>query len=178
MDRISILGMGNVLMGDDGAGPYAIALLAARFSFPDCVTVLDIGTPGLDLAPYLAAADVVLLVDTIHSDAPPGSIRTYNKTDLLTSKVQPRLSPHDSAVSECLTTLAMAGCAPREVLLVGIVPERTTLGPGLSPAVQDAIPDATARILGELASRGIAYEARPGSPAPDIWWEAELSPQI
>jgi hydrogenase maturation protease len=171
MERISILGMGNVLMGDDGAGPYVVTSLAARFRFPENVTLLDIGTPGLDLSPYLAAADTLLLVDTVQSEAPAGSIRTYNKQALLAQKPQIRLSPHDPAVGHCLATLEMAGCGPREMLLVGIVPERTTFGPGLSGAVRDAVPEAMARILGELAARGIAYEARAEAAEPDIWWE-------
>jgi hydrogenase maturation protease len=171
MERVSILGMGNVLMGDDGAGPYAAAVLSARYQLPDNVTVEDIGTPGLDLAPFLAGADTLLLVDTVRSDAPAGTIRTYEKEALLKQKLQPRLSPHDPALGQCLTTLEMAGCAPKEMLLVGIVPERTAFGPGLSPAVQGAIPAAIERIVEELRSRGIemALKAEPGEP--DLWWE-------
>jgi len=172
MQRVSILGMGNVLMGDDGAGPYAAAVLAARYRLPENVAVLDIGTPGLDLAPYLAEADILLMLDTVHSDAPAGSIRTYDKPALMRQKLQPRLSPHDPALGQCLTTLEMAGCAPREMLLVGIVPQRTSFGTGLSDPVQNAIAAAVARVVEELESRNIHLEALDVPEPPDIWWEA------
>jgi hydrogenase maturation protease len=175
MERISILGMGNVLMGDDAAGPYAIAVLNARYQFPDNVAVVDVGTPGLDLAPFLGDAETLIIIDTVRSDAPAGSIRIYDKQTLLTQKLPPRLSPHDPALGQCLTTLEMAGCGPREVVLIGIVPKRVTFGPGLTEEVEHAIPDALARVLGELAAKSIYPERRIPAAKPDLWWEAPIS---
>lgn len=169
---ISVLGMGNVLMGDDAAGPYALAVLSAQYDVPPYVTVLDVGTPGLDLVPYLAEVHTLLLVDTVLSDAAPGEIRCYDKEALLHGKFAPRLSPHDPAVGQCLAALEMAGYGPQEVLLIGIVPETVEFGPGLSKAVQDAIPAVVARIVDELRARGVKVEQR-DAPAPlDLWWEA------
>jgi len=170
--RISVLGMGNVLMGDDGAGPYAVASFAAQYDVPEEVTILDIGTPGLDLVPHLAGVDTLLLVDTVRSDAPPGTVRTYDKATLLRAKLPPRLSPHDPAVGQCLAMLEIADCGPREVLLAGIVPERTAFGPGLSAAVRNAIPAVVERIAGELRARGIPVERRGVPGVPELWWEA------
>jgi hydrogenase maturation protease len=152
--QVSVLGMGNVLMGDDGAGPYALAVFSAQYHVPEEVAVLDIGTPGLDLVPHLTGVDTLLLVDTVRSEAAPGTIRTYSKDTLLRAKLPPRLSPHDPAVGQCLAMLEIAGCGPSEVLLIGIVPEKTGLGPGLSPAVQAAIPAVVERIVDELRARG------------------------
>jgi hydrogenase maturation protease len=174
MNRVSILGIGNVLMGDDAAGPYAIAVLTAKYEFPDNVAVMDVGTPGLDLAPFLSGADTLIIIDTVRSDAPPGSIRIYDKQTLLTKKLPPRLSPHDPALSQCLISLEMAGEGPREVILIGIVPKRLTFGPGLSDEVQVAIPDALARTLGELAVRNIFPARRVPAAEPDLWWEAPV----
>ena len=172
--RISVLGMGNVLMGDDGAGPNAVATFAAQFDVPEEVTLLDIGTPGLDLVPHLAGVDTLLLVDTVRSDAPPGTVRTYDKATLLRAKLPPRLSPHDPALGQCLAMLEIAGCAPREVLLVGIVPEVTAFGPGLSAAVKNAIPGVVERIAMELRARSVHVEQRPAPEAPNLWWEAKV----
>jgi len=170
--RISVLGMGNVLMGDDGAGPYAVTTFAAQYQVPEEVTILDIGTPGLDLVPHLADVDALVLVDTVRSDAAPGTIRAYDKATLLRAKLPPRLSPHDPAVGQCLAMLEIADCGPREVVLVGIVPEKTAFGPGLSRVVQDAVPAVVERIAEELRARGIAVERRACPDAPDLWWEA------
>ena len=173
---ISVLGMGNVLMGDDAAGPYALAVLSALYRIPDDVAVLDIGTPGLDLVPYLAGVDTLLLVDTVRSDAPPGTIRCYDKATLLRTKLQPRLSPHDPAVGQCLAMLEIADCGPRELLLIGVVPEKTAFGPGLSPAVQNAIPAVVSRIVSELQARGVVLEPRSPAASPDLWWEIPAEP--
>jgi len=174
--RISVLGMGNVLMGDDAAGPYALAVLASLYEVPEAVTVLDIGTPGLDLVPFLAGVDIVLLVDTVSSDAAPGTLRTYEKATLLGSKLPPRVSPHDPAVGQCLAMLEIAGRGPTEVLLIGVVPERVAFGAGLSSPVLDAIPEVVARIVGELRARDVMVKRRTSPAALDLWLEAPVDP--
>jgi len=161
-------------MGDDGAGPYALAVFSAQYQVSEEVTVLDIGTPGLDLVPHLTDVDALLLVDTVRSDAAPGTIRTYDKNTLLRAKLPPRLSPHDPAVGQCLAMLEIADCGPREVLLIGIVPEKTSFGPGLSDSVQAAIPAVVEKIAEELRARGAAAERRSDPQTPDVWWEVPL----
>lgn len=173
--RISVLGMGNVLMGDDGAGPHALASFAAQYAVSEEVTILDIGTPGLDLVPHIAGVDTVILLDTVRSDAAPGTIRAYDKSTLLRAKLPPRLSPHDPAVGQCLAMLEIAGCGPREVLLIGIVPETASFGPGLTPAVQGAIPAVVGHIVTALRARGVPVERRPCPEVPDLWWEVPVA---
>jgi hydrogenase maturation protease len=60
LSPIRIVGIGNVLMGDDGLGPYAIKILESRFTFPDHVELVDGGTPGLDFLPYITDARSVI----------------------------------------------------------------------------------------------------------------------
>jgi hydrogenase maturation protease len=91
--RIRVLGLGNVLMGDDAVGPWVIEALLAGWEFPVGVSVVDVGTPGLDLTPYLAEADSVILVDTVKSDAPPGTIHVYPRETLFRMAPKPRMSP-------------------------------------------------------------------------------------
>src|ERR1039457_4053642 len=139
LGRIRVLGLGNVLMGDDALGPWVIEELLAKWEFPEEVSVLDVGTPGLDLTPYLAGADTVFLVDTVKGDPPPGRMRVYSREELLARPPQPRLSPHDPGLSDALFTLSFAGSAPRDVLLVGVVPDVVAKGIGLSRSVQKAV---------------------------------------
>lgn len=172
--RIAVLGLGNVLMGDDGAGPFAIASLKAQFDIPDCVTVEDIGTPGLDLIPYLSGLDGVILIDTILSDAAPGAIRLHEKHTLLKMPTQPRLSPHDPALGQCIANLEMEGLAPKYMLLIGVVPECVKFGPGLSATVKGAIPAVLDRVVEELKLGGVAVRRRSPAAEPDLWWEVPL----
>jgi hydrogenase maturation protease len=78
-DRVVVLGIGNVLMGDDALGPQVVEALLAGYRFEDNVRVLDAGTPGLDLAPFVMEADALILVDTGPLRGLPGSLRLYRE---------------------------------------------------------------------------------------------------
>ncbi|MFW6205854.1 MAG: hydrogenase maturation protease [Gemmatimonadota bacterium] len=82
MKRVAVVGLGNILVGDDAFGPYAIHELEARYDVGG-VGVLDLGTPGLDLAPHLEGLDALIVLDTVSADASPGTIREYRKPELL-----------------------------------------------------------------------------------------------
>lgn len=170
---VRILGLGNVLMGDDAFGPWVIEDLLARWEFPEGVSVLDVGTPGLDLTPYLADAEAVFLVDTVKADAAPGSIRIYSRGQLLARGPQPRVSPHDPGLAEALFSLDFAGAAPKQVTLVGVVPGKVEKGVELSPALRAAVPAVSEEIAGRLAWLGLAPRRRPGATAKP-WWEAAV----
>ena len=110
--EIRVLGLGNVLMGDDAAGPWVVEHLRAGWDFGPGVSVTDLGTPGLDLVPHLSGARVVVLVDTVKSDAPAGTLRLYRRDEVLKHPPGPRTSPHDPAVKETLLYLELAGAGP------------------------------------------------------------------
>jgi hydrogenase maturation protease len=169
--KIAVLGLGNVLMSDDALGPWVIQVLLARYEFPEQVSVLDLGTPGLDLTPYITDREALVLVDTVKSDGPPGALRTYRKEQILRHPPLPRLSPHDPGVKEALLIADFGGRGPKEVLLVGVVPEATTMGTRLTPAVREAIPRAIEAILAELERLGAPARPRADPGRPDVWWE-------
>ena len=173
--RVAILGLGNVLMGDDALGPTVIGTLAARYQFPESVEVHDLGTPGLDLHPHLVDRDLIVLVDVVRSDGAPGSVRTYDKAALLRHPPQARTSPHDPGVKESLLALEFLGGAPAEVILVGVVPGEVGYEVGLTPGVRAAIPEVVGRILAVLRERGIDPVARENPREPEPWWEAPAS---
>jgi hydrogenase maturation protease len=168
---IGVVGLGNVLMGDDAFGPWVVQVLLAEHVFPEGVAVNDLGTPGLDLLPWVSDLEALILVDTVRAEAPPGTIRLYRRDDILRHPPGTRLSPHDPGVKEALLTAEFAGQAPREVLLVGAVPERTEMAVGLSPALRGAVPAAVLEVLGELARLGHPIERRRSPEPPRIWWE-------
>jgi len=169
----SVLGLGNVLMGDDAVGPYVIQVLEAGYSFPETVRVLELGTPGLDLVPYLCGVDAVIVVDTLVSDASPGTVRLYRRDELLEHAPQPRLSPHDPSLKEALLTAEFSGEAPGEFLLVGVVPQGTAVGTGLSEAARVALEPAVAAVVSELQRLGHQVDRRSEPLEMDIWWERQ-----
>jgi len=167
---VRVLGLGNVLMGDDALGPWVIEDLLARWEFPEGVSVVDVGTPGLDLTPYLADAEAVILVDTVKGDEPPGTLKVYSRGQLLSRGPQARVSPHDPGLAEALFSLDFAGCAPRQVTLVGVVAGTVATGIGLTPALRAAVPVASEEIAGRLAWLGLRPLRRAGA-ATHPWWE-------
>jgi len=171
--NVNIIGLGNVLMSDDAFGPYVVRVLDAFYELPDHVQVIDAGTPGLDLTPYLLDTDVVIFVDTVKAAGRPGDIHTLPLGEILNHAPQPRLSPHDPGLKEALLTVAAAGGGPSHVLFIGVVPEWVATGVQLSPAVRSAIAPVIGVAIEELESLGIRARIRPIPRQPDIWWERE-----
>jgi len=169
--RIAVVGLGNVLMGDDAFGPYVVRMLEAEYEFLDGVTVLDLGTPGLDLTPHLSDIDALIVVDTVHSEGPPGEIRLYRRAQILKHPPGPRLSPHDPGLKEALLLAQLEGRGPRHVWLVGVIPQTTGTGIGLSVPVIQAVEGARDEVLCELERLGRAAVRRREPLEPDIWWE-------
>jgi hydrogenase maturation protease len=169
--KVAVLGLGNVLMRDDALGPYVVRRLEARYAFPDDVTLQDLGTPGLDLHPFITGQEALIIVDTVKSDGPAGEIRTYRRDEILRHPPGPRVSPHDPGIKEALLSLEFAATGPSEVLLVGVIPGPVEAGVGLSPAVRAAVERVETEVLGELERLG--HAARPIDPPrePDLWWE-------
>lgn len=175
-ERVAVLGLGNVLMGDDALGPYAIQTLLSRNEFPPGVSVIDAGTPGLDLTPYILGISALIVIDTVKADAPPGTVRTYRREQLLEHPPAPRLSPHDPGLKETLLLLEFRGDGPRDVLLVGVVPARVETGAGLSDPVRLALPEVERLVLEELRRLGVPPRARDVPATPDLWWEEPPAP--
>lgn len=166
-----VMGLGNVLMGDDGFGPFVVKVLESRYDFPGEVSLLDAGTPGLDLVPFLTGPEAVVIVDTVKAEAPPGTLKRYGREAILRHLPEARLSPHDPSLKEVLLTLDFAGKGPREVTLVGTVPASVAAGPGLSAPVRAAVEAAVEAVRVELERLGVPArpKAEPGDP--DLWWE-------
>jgi hydrogenase maturation protease len=169
--RICVIGIGNVLTGDDAVGPHVVRVVEARYALPPEVQVIDAGTPGYDLTAFLVGMDAAILVDAVRAKAPPGEVRVYEKAELLSKKPVLAVSPHEPGVREALLNADFMGVAPPIVRLVGVVPARTETGIGLSDEVRRAIPAAVERVAAELRDIGVPVADRVPPREPDLWWE-------
>jgi hydrogenase maturation protease len=158
--RIAVYGIGNILLGDDGVGPAVALFLNANFDFPPNVVVEDLGTPSLDLPGYLLDFDAAIFVDAVAADAPPGTIRTFTRDEIMAVAPGIRISPHEPSINDALIVLDFAGKGPRDVVLVGIVPQTLEGGVTLSTPVATAVPGAAEAVVAELARRGIRAQRR------------------
>jgi hydrogenase maturation protease len=157
--RVAVYGIGNILLGDDGVGPAVAHFLEGNFRFPQDVTVEDLGTPSLDLPTYLIDYDAVIFIDAVALDAAPGTIRTFSRNEITAVSPGIRISPHEPSINDALIVLDFAGNAPRDVVLIGIVPRTLDGGVTLSPAVVQAVPRAAEAVIAELRARGFTCDA-------------------
>jgi hydrogenase maturation protease len=172
--RIGVLGVGNVLMGDDGIGPFMLKILEARYEFPPNVVLHDLGTPGLGITSFFADYDAIIILDAVSAKGLPGDVRLYRKDQLVRVPIPQRVSPHDPALVEALLFSELSGKCPKEVLLVGVVPVSTELGCMLSETVRAAVLPAISAVLAELHRLGADARARENPATPSIWWEEKV----
>lgn len=146
--RILVMGVGNVLMGDEGVGVHAVRQLDAR-PWPPHVTVLDGGTGGFHLLSHFSECDVLIMIDATLDGRPPGTV----------SVIEPRyatdypkaLSAHDIGLKDLVESAALLRMLPRVLLITVSVAELQNMQMTLSPAVEASLP----RVIG-LVARHIA----------------------
>ena len=167
-----VMALGNVLLGDDGFGPLVIERFRAEFECDSTVEILDLGTPGLDLAPYLQDAALIVLVDAVRAEGKPGSLHLCTEKDLLNHRAALRLTAHDPGILESLVPLRLSDRGPNELIIVGVVPEVCQLGQGFSSAVLAASAEAVECVARLLRDRGYACHRRQPQAKPNLWWLA------
>lgn len=173
MRNLLIGGIGGVLLGDDGVGPYVARLLAARYEFEDGVEVADLGTPALEIIDQLSGRDAVILIDSVDTEAVPGTVLLYRKTDIMRHRPTVRMDPHSPALVDALLSAELFGVAPAEVLLVGIQAESFEPGCSLSGPVRASLNQVIAEVLRELDRLGVGHRQREHPTEIDIWWAVD-----
>lgn len=136
-----VIGVGNVLFGDDGVGPLLAELLGAEPALlPAGTTVVDGGTLGLALLPAVLDARALLVLDAVDVDAAPGTVTVLRGREC-EGALGRRLSAHQVAVADLLGAARLLGF-DGSVALVGVQP--SVLGPGLGPSgrVGDSLAEA------------------------------------
>lgn len=154
-----ILGLGNVLCGDDGLGVAAVQELEQRYEIPEGTRVLDGGTLGLSLLTWFDAGQNVILVDAIQADQPVGSLVRL-EGDEVAPAVRSRLSVHQIGVADLLDALRLTERTPHRMILVGLVPGTLELALERTPQVEAALPDLVDKIAAEARRLGIELRRR------------------
>lgn len=165
---VVVLGLGNVLLTDDGVGIAAVHRLERDYEMAAGVQVLDGGTLGLSLLPYIERARHLLLVDAVRADGRPSGALVRIDGEEVAPAVADRLSPHQIGVADLLSGARWLARYPDAVVLLGLVPEDLGLGTERTPAVEAAIPALVEAVAAELTAIGFAPRPRtsptPGDP--------------
>ena len=144
---ILVLGIGNMLLGDDGVGPALLEQLvdaAARWS--GRVGFLDGGTQSLALLVQFSGRQVVIIVDALETGAPPGTVHRMTLNELRELSLGRARSAHEGNARELLAAAELLGELPDRLLVVDVEPESITTGFGLSNHVQEALSAASDQV--------------------------------
>lgn len=153
-----VLGIGNLVMSDDGVGVRAVQHLARAHRFPPGVTLLDGGTLGLDLLPRLEGVELLVVVDAIESGNVPGTVVRL-AGDEVPIALATKVSPHQMGLKDLLAVADLQGHLPEHVVLVGIQPACIEMATELSHAVAGNFTELTDQVLIELGEWGIVPQA-------------------
>jgi hydrogenase maturation protease len=141
-------------MNDDAAGVLVVQALAKKFSFPEELTLLDGGTLGLDILPYLEGVDRLLVVDAVETGEPAGTIIRMTGDDIPLA-LATKVSPHQMGLKDLLLVADLQGHAPKEMVLWGVQPGSIEMDIQLSPEVSEAVEILKEKVLEELEGWGI-----------------------
>jgi len=135
MTQSVILGIGNVLLTDDGAGVHAARQLADLLVARTDVQVLDAGTLSFTLAPIIEAADHLIILDATQLNQPPGSLQCFPDTQLDRFLGRGRLTVHEIGLRDVMDVVQLSGTLPRKRALIGIQPASLEWGTELTPCI-------------------------------------------
>ncbi|MFN7166589.1 MAG: HyaD/HybD family hydrogenase maturation endopeptidase [Pannonibacter sp.] len=153
---VLVLGIGNVLWADEGFGVRCVETLAETFEVPPHVRLLDGGTQGLYLLPFLEQADALLVFDAIDYGLAPGTLKVVRDADVPAFMGAKKMSLHQTGFQDVIATAQLLGRCPSLLTLIGCQPvELEDYGGGVRPAVAAAIAPALEVAFRELQDWGV-----------------------
>jgi hydrogenase maturation protease len=148
--RIMVMGIGNVLMQDDGVGVHVIRQLE-ELDVPPQVELVDGGTHSYDLLDYFSQADICIVVDAMHAGGKPGTVYRVPLEEL-DMKPNPNIqSLHELSFAEAMYMLQLEGYNP-QVLIYGVEPQSVELSLELTPIVAKQVPFIVERIQKDITN--------------------------
>jgi hydrogenase maturation protease len=155
--RISVIGIGNTLMGDDGVGVRIAEVLHSRDLGPD-VNVVAGGTEGMALSRHFAESESVVVVDAIATDDVPGSVFRFTPQDAAMAQLRSHTS-HGLSLPNILLATSLRGSTPNIVIYAVQIGDITCGFDTLTPDVEAAIPDVC-----DMVAEEVSRLAETGSP--------------
>lgn len=157
--HVVILGIGNILLTDEGVGVRTVERLDAAWQLPPGVEIIDGGTCGMEMLEQLENLDALIVVDCVRCSQPPATPVLLKDEDVPVF-FKTKLSPHQVGLSDVLASLELTGRASRYTAIVGMQPVSMDLGMELSPAVAARLPELVDMVVAELRGLGLAVEPR------------------
>jgi len=154
-----ILGVGNLLLSDEGVGVRVIEQLQKEYALPEEVHILDGGTMGLDLLYHLEGVRRLLIIDAVETGKEPGTLIRMTG-DEVPAFLSLKISPHQIGVPDMLFAAKLKDMYPDEVVLLGVQPGLIETGLNLSPPVAARVAPLIAQAVKELERWGLQVKKK------------------
>ena len=148
---ILVLGIGNVLLTDEGVGVRALNELERRYTFPENVELLDGGTAGIELLRHIRNRDYLIIIDAMKFDLQPGTVSRVEGQDV-PAAFRTRISPHQLGLSDLLAAAMLTNELPENLVLFGVEPESLDIGINLTDTVEANLEKLYGAVIDELLS--------------------------
>ncbi len=158
-NSIVVLGVGNILLTDEGLGVHVVEDLKANYTFTPQVTLIDGGTMGMELLTYMRGMKKILLIDAINGGKNPGTVYEFPHREL-EQYFTDHISVHEVGMQDILRIRAIQENPLEDAIVIGVEPESLEIGFKPSVAVQQALPEVKARVLSVLRGWGIQIEPK------------------
>ena len=168
LQRIVVLGIGNMLWADEGFGVRCVEALQQRYEFAPHVELVDGGTQGLALLQYVQEADALLILDAIDYGLAPGTLKVVQGDEVPCFLGAKKMSLHQTGFQEVLMVAQLTGHYPQRIVLIGCQPEELEdYGGSLRPRTLQALEETLPLALEHLQQWGACPvpRSRPLEPA-------------
>lgn len=150
MGKDLVLGVGNLLLSDEGIGIHAIRKLLDLQALSEEVEIIDGGTAGLNLLTYLEGVDRLVIIDAVETGGPPGTLIRL-AGDRVPAYMALKVSPHEITLPDFLAAAKLRDLYPKEVVIWGMQPGSLEVSVDLSPAVEEKLGVLVDHVIGEFA---------------------------
>lgn len=158
MEKIIVLGIGNILLTDEGFGVRVVEELIRRYCFPENVEIIDGGTMGYDLLRFLSGATKLIIIDAIKANSKPGTVYCF-KDDEVKKYYRQKVSMHQLGIQEVLTMLEIIEKPIAETFVFGIEPASLDMSAELSPIAAALVTEVLDKVAFQLNDWGYCSKA-------------------
>ena len=158
-NSIVVLGVGNILLTDEGLGVHVVEDLKANYTFTPQISLIDGGTMGMELLTYMRGMKKILLIDAVNGGEAPGTIYEFPHREL-EQYFTDHISVHEVGMQDILRIRAIQENPLEDAIVIGVEPESLDVGFEPSAPVQKALPEVKERVLRVLRGWGVQIEPK------------------
>jgi len=159
---LTILGLGNILLADEGFGVHFTRMLNEKYCFPEKASIVDGGTLGYNLLDTISGTRNLIVIDTIKTDDTPGSIYRFTKDEMELHLPEPT-SAHEVEFFDVLNQAELIGDSPETVFLCIVPYEYGDMNLEMTDKIKERFPKMEELLLKELKNFKVVPEVKSGA---------------